>query len=261
MTIGYTIQVGDPHPDLFSIQRIIDTTFNEIDQVYNNWNPTSEISRLNALPAHIRCELSPQLTSFLKRIEKIVFITEELFDPTVAPIKKSLLEGAITSHSQIGWDKIHLEENTFWKEEGVALDLGGVAKGYAVDLLLERLQEEGYSNLFVEWGGEIRVAGNHPEGRPWKIAILGGETLNLHNEAIATSGSYHQSWEINGKTYTHIIDPKKREPLSNNSITSASVVAKSCMEADAFATALMLFSSQEEAYAWAEKNNLRIWLF
>lgn len=264
MTIEYAVQVGDAHPDLSQIQRIIDTTFREIDQIYNNWNPYSEVSLLNALPAWQKLELSPQLAVFLKKIERLNALTEGRFDPTVAPIKMSLLAGEITTHSPVGWEKIHLEGDIFWKEEGaIALDLGGVAKGYAVDLLVERLQNQGYDHLFVEWGGEIRVAGRHPEGRPWKVAILypNSVVLELHEEAIATSGSYHQRWEIGEATYTHIIDPKTREPLSNSPIQSASVVTQSCMEADAFATALMLFASQEEAYAWAEKNNLRIWLF
>lgn len=263
MTMAYTVKVGDPDPDLCLVQSIIADVFSEIDAVYNNWNPHSEISNLNRLAAGEKQLLSPQLAAFLRRIDRLVEFTEGRFDPTVAPIKENLLKGSLqTAADGVGWDKIHLEGELFWKEhDQTALDLGGAAKGYAVDLILERLQKAGFLNLFVEWGGEIRVAGSHPERRPWKIAILGGDTLELHEEAIATSGSYLQNWTIEETRYTHIIDPKTKCPLSNSTITSASVAYQTCCEADAIATALMLFPSQEEAYAWAEARDLKIWLF
>ncbi|MCC5831765.1 MAG: FAD:protein FMN transferase [Chlamydiales bacterium] len=263
MTMAYTVKIGDPDPDLSLAESIILSTFSEINALYNNWNPHSEISKLNRLPAGVKYPLSPQLAAFLRQIDRIVSLTEQRFDPTVAPVKESLLKGEIQSETAaVGWDKIHLEGDLFWKEyDQTALDLGGAAKGYAVDLILEQLQEAGFRNLFVEWGGEIRAAGSHPEGRPWKVAILGGETLELHEEAIATSGSYLQNWTVGEAQYTHIIDPKTKLPLSDPSITSASVVTRTCFEADALATALMLFSSQQEAYEWAKARGLKIWLF
>ncbi len=158
-------------------------------------------------------------------------------------------------------EAFHLEENCFWKEKNeTKLDLGGVAKGYGVDLILERLQENGFHNIYVEWGGEIRVAGRHPANRPWKIAILGGEEMELNDEAIATSGSYQQNWIIDGVLYTHITDPKTQKPLTNPPITSASVRTPTCMEADAIATALMLIPSIKKAEDWAAQKELAVWL-
>lgn len=263
MTMGYSVQIGDLHPDLDTVEAVILSTFSQINQIYNNWNPESEVSKLNALPAGQKRRLSSDLAAFLKRIDGIVLLTEGRFDPTVAPIKNSLLEGHLCSESAaVGWDKIHLEGDLFWKEhDATAIDLDGAAKGYAVDLIVERLEEAGYHNLYVEWGGEIRTTGSHPQGRPWKIAIRGGETLEMKKSAIATSGSYLQNWTIDKTLYTHIIDPITKKPLANTPITSASVMSKNCFEADAIATALMLFPSKEEAYAWAEAHNLKIWLF
>ncbi len=265
MSMAYCVKIGDPRPDLALAEKIIASAFSEIDCVYNNWNPHSEISQLNRLPAGKKQILSDPLAAFLHRVDALVEFTEGRFDPTIAPVKENLLKGELQSDaSAIGWEMIVLEGNQFSKKhDKTALDLGGAAKGFAVDLILERLQEAGFRNMFVEWGGEIRVSGSHPEGRPWKVAIFGGETLELREEAIATSGSYLQNWTIDGTGYTHIVDPQTKQPLalSNAPIASASVLSKTCFEADAIATALMLFASQEEAYAWAEERGLKIWLF
>ncbi len=263
MTMGYSILIGDSNPDMDQVESVVLSTFSEINAVFNNWNPESEISQLNKLPAGEKKPLSQPLAHFLRRINELVILTEGRFDPTIAPIKESLLKGELYPDSHaIGWDKIHIDGDLFWKEHNhTALDLGGAAKGHGVDLLFENLQEAGFKNIFVEWGGEIRASGSHPEKRPWKIAIRGSETLELKERAIATSGSYLQKWTIDETSYTHIIDPKTKKPLSSPPITSASVLCESCFEADALATALMLFASQEEAEMWAKAHNLKVWLF
>ncbi len=261
MTMGYHIQIGDPNPDLDHIETLVRATFTEVDQTYNNWNPDSEISQLNHLQPRQIVALSPQLATFLKKIDHIIHLTQGRFDPTIAPIKTALLAGTLATPT-IGWEHIHLENTLFWKDQNVTLDLGGVAKGYAVDLLTERLTQAGYQNLYVEWGGEIRTTGHHPKKRPWKIAILGGKTLTLTTTALATSGSYLQKWTLDGTTYTHIIDPSTKKPLlEEGPITSVTVQCTSCYEADALATAIMLFPSKEEAYAWAEEHGIKIWLY
>ena len=156
----------------------------------------------------------------------------------------------------VGWQNIHVEGNTFWKEhELTAIDLGGVAKGYAVDLLAERLGGAGFSSIYVEWGGEIRTVGYHPEGRAWHIALSKLSTLDLYNQAVATSGNYLQKWTINGVTYTHVIDPYTKQPLhvTDQSIREVHVIFETCTEADAVATALMLFREGTEAQRWSQE--------
>ncbi len=260
MTMRYCIQTGSAKPDL---EEIVVSTFEEVNRVFNNWNPESEISKLNALPAHQKMELSPSLATLLQRVDRLVTLTEGRFDPTVASIKEKLLKGELTSSSpHVGWKTLHIEGSCFWKDYGeTALDLGGAAKGYAVDLISERLQASGCRNLYVEWGGEIRTVGSHPEGRAWKVAIWGGKTLKIRNQAIATSGSYFQNWTIDGARYTHIIDPATQKPLQDPPITSATVMSSSCFEADALATALMLFPSVKEAKAWARKHGIKAYLY
>lgn len=275
MTIPYCVQVGDRLSDeqTVQIQRLILDTFAEVNTIYNNWNPDSEVSRLGTLAAHQSIELSEPLTAFLRFVGQVVARTEGRFDPTVEPLqrvwKEHLRKGRVPERAQLapiaqatGWHHIHLEGSSFWKDDALtALDLGGVAKGYTVDLIAERLDQAGYASIYVEWGGEIRTIGQHPEGRAWKVGIEGLSAIELSGAAIATSGSYIQNWTITGMTYTHIIDPRTGEPLHNCPISSVSVIAPTCAEADALATALMLFPSCAAAEAWASSQGIRSYIW
>lgn len=295
MTIDYRILVGDPltEPQIRKIQQIIQNTFEEIDAIYNKWNPNSELSRLNALPAGVSVLLSPQLALFMQRIDALVHLSEGRFDPTIEPVqrlwKERLSEAQLPSEEEIqalkpcvGWHTIHINEGIFSKEDSrTQLDFGGIAKGLAVDLLVDRLEHAGFNHLYVEWGGEIRTLGKHPANRPWRIYIsnLGDSNplhsiaeLDLENQAIATSGDYFQYWTVkreNGedKIYCHIYNPLTMTPLEvkPGSVASASLLAKDCVTADALAKVLMLFDTVEEAQEWFERlqlldNNLSCWI-
>lgn len=281
MTIEYRIIVGKvvtPHEHEV-ISHTINTVFNEINSIYNKWNPDSEVSKLNNLKAGVISPLSPSLETFLHETKRIVDLTEGRFDPTIEPLqalwkqqleKKEVLDQTriATVLAAVGWNKIHFGNGIFYKDhDATKLDLGGIAKGFAVDLLIERLNEKGFPDLFVEWGGEIRASGKHPDNRPWNIFIsrLGDRNpnnaiahLSLSNEAIATSGDYLQYWEVpdNDKMvkYFHIFDSKSGSPLEirEGSISSSSVLASTCMFADGLATAALMFSTSEEAQKWAE---------
>jgi FAD:protein FMN transferase len=285
MTIAYRILIGLPltPTDKNSISKIIFETFNEVNQIYNKWNPDSELSRLNQLKAGVRVPLSGELLKLILLTDEIVRLTEKRFDPTIEPLqalwKEYLEKGQTPSPAEIesiaqviGWSKIHYEEGLFFKDyDATSLDLGGIAKGYCVDLLVERLNKAGFANVFVEWGGEIRASGEHPDQRPWNIFISRlGDTnpenaiaiLSLQNQAIATSGDYLQNWTIKDEgddsstmTYFHVIDPFTLHPrkVTSLSVASASVVANSCAWADGLATAAMMFSNAQEAQAWADE--------
>lgn len=268
MTMSYRVHIGGllQSQDKQKASTIIQQVFHEIDTIYNHWNPESELSHLNAAKAEIKQPISTDLSAFLFRTGEIVQLTGGRFDPTIAPLLKvwrnSLRDGKLPSDGEItaaaesvGWDKVHICDGLFWKDhEGTNLDLGGIVKGYTIDLIVERLNAAGYENVFVEWGGEIRASGSHPEGRPWRVGIDNGksEIVDLIDSAIASSGDYFQNWTVEGVTYFHIIDPKKFSPLiaADCSICSATVTAESCCLADALATAAMLFSNEEESKEW-----------
>lgn len=281
MTIDYHITVGHPlnKAQIAQIQTTIEKTFNEINHIYNKWNPDSEISSLNRLKAYEQVTLSKELFLFFEKIDNLVTLSEGLFDPTVEPLiklwKQKLEQNQIPSKAEInpivpsiGWKKIHFDNGIFFKEhDHTEIDLGGVAKGFAVDLLIERLNEIGFSNLLVEWGGEMRASGEHPGHRPWTIFIsnLGNPDpsqaitkIPLINQAIATSGDYYQFWFVNGDRYTHIYNPVTMEPIKNGKIESASVIANDCLTADALAKVLMLFEDETQLEQWTEKMKKQI---
>jgi len=269
LTVPYTIIIGSSlsAKQEKEIVEMLQIVFEEIDLVFNDWNPHSEISQLNHLKGNVEVPISSKLEHLFQKIDKIVKLTKGLFDPTVGGLSK-LWKNALEQGMQpneaalaqarkaVGWEKIHFEKGVFYKDnDDTQIDLGSVVKGYCVDLIIENLQRIGYENALVNWGGEVRANGKHPEDRPWRVFISNsgnndpnaslGE-VELLDQAVATSGNYLQKWTIVHKgtpiTYTHIIHPQTGFPLIVNekSIASISVVAPTCFMADAMATAGIL---------------------
>jgi thiamine biosynthesis lipoprotein len=290
MTMHYKILIGETlsKNQITKIKEIIQKTFAAIDTTFNKWNPNSELSKLNSQKSGITTALSPDLLRLFKETDPIVALSKGKFDPTIEPLqalwKLKLEKGTIPTEAEIqtiapaiGWDKISFTDGQFTKSNDFTkLDFGGIAKGLSVDILVERLTATGFSNLYVEWGGEIRVTGKHPQGRPWTVYIsrLGDTdpdnaiaTLHLEDQAIATSGDYLQNWTVKFSrnegdekeskpvTYFHIFDPVTLRPIeaSHTSVASVSVVAPSCAMADGLATIAMMFPTVSEATLWAEE--------
>lgn len=283
MTIDYHIMIGDSLTanQVKQVKEIIDSTFQEIDAIYNKWNPDSELSQLNAFPAHTPFFLSLELNQFLQHVDQLVKLSEGRFDPTIEPIqqlwKVKLEQGQRPTIQEIerlkpciGWNTLHIANGVIYKEdERTQIDLGGIAKGYCVDLLVNRLHQIELESIYVEWGGEIRTQGLHPSKRPWKVYISrlanadpnqAIAQIDLFNRALATSGDYFQYWKVQDdegkeKIYCHIFNPLTLSPLEVKigSVASSSLLALNCMTADALAKVLMLFDSVEEAQSWIEK--------
>jgi thiamine biosynthesis lipoprotein len=141
------------------------------------------------------------------------------------------------------------------------IDLSSIAKGYAVDKLANYLKKKNYKNFFIEVGGEIRTAGKKGI-KDWMVGVERPSTgeqqvqtaIPLKNMAIATSGNYRNFFEDNGSKYGHTIDPRTGKPVEHQTL-SVSVIAKTCMEADAWATALMVLG-QEKGLEKALENNI-----
>lgn len=143
-----------------------------------------------------------------------------------------------------------------------ALDFSGVAKGYAVDMVAERLRGLGLADFLVEIGGELRGEGIKPDGQPWWVdceAVPGMAAaplrVALHGLSIATSGDYRRGFEFDGRRYSHTIDPRTGRPLENH-VASISVLHASCMHADAWATALGVLGPA--GMALAEREGLAV---
>lgn len=140
---------------------------------------------------------------------------------------------------------------------GVKLDLSSVAKGYAVDRLALCLERRGLSHYLVEVGGELRGAGVKPDGHPWWVEVEGvpdaaapQAVVALHGLAVATSGDYRQHFQHERRRVSHTLDPRTGRPIDNG-VASVTVLAPTCMAADALSTALAVLGP-DDGYAFAE---------
>lgn len=283
MTMEYKILIGKSldEQEQAKIQQSVASIFHQIDSIFNKWNPRSELSRLNQLKAHVPSPISHVLEQFLIQVETMVELTEGRFDPTVESLhalwKDKLKQGRTPTEEEInlispgvGWNKIHFGNGIFFKDHDLtSLDLSGIVKGHAIDLLVENLNSLGYPDVYVEWGGEVRATGRHPDQRPWTVFIsrLGSteveqaiDVVELNNQAIATSGDYLQNWsvvdsEARRSTYFHIFDPTHFCPLTitPQSIATASVLCPTCAMADGLATTAMMFPNLEVATRWLNR--------
>ena len=154
--------------------------------------------------------------------------------------------------SIVGYKKVSLHNNRITKTDPrVMLDCSAIAKGYGCDVVARLLQRHGIENYMVEIGGEVVTHGISEKRLPWKIGVTKPTddslavdkelqtVLNVKNMAMAKSGNYRNFYYKNGKKYAHTIDPKTGYPVQHN-ILSATVLAKHCAEADAYATSFMV---------------------
>jgi thiamine biosynthesis lipoprotein len=212
---------------------------------------------LNSAKAGQKVSLSPPVIDVLGASREIHADSNGAFDITVLPLvrlwKQAGKDNRLPSAGEIAaarnassWEQIELVEGGALKRtDSACLDLGGIAKGYAVDRAVEILRAKGARGGVVNLGGNLRCFGRREDGQAWDVAVLDPfgareETtllsLEVGEAAVCTSAHYHRYVIIEGKRYSHIIDPVTGWPAG--SVASATVVAPTCMEADGWATAL-----------------------
>ncbi len=217
----------------------------------------SELSQLNDAPADKVMPLSPDTMEVLRVSKQLNADTGGAFDVTCLPLfalwgqagkAKSLPTDAILSaaKAKCGWDKWKLLDGGAVKSvDGAGMGLGGVAKGWAIDRAAEAMMATGCPGGLVEVGGDLRCFGRPAHKGKWIVAVQnpfnphGGEffgTLALGDAAVCTSGNYERFSLINGKHYSHIVDPRTGEPV--DFAPSVTVVAPTAAISDGWATAL-----------------------
>ncbi|MFG6686349.1 FAD:protein FMN transferase [Mariniflexile sp. HNIBRBA6329] len=233
-----------------------DSLFYVINKSMSTYQTGSYISKLN------RNEDSLVDTHFIKVFEaskEVYNQTEGVFDPTIGAVVNAWdfgPEGKIVNLDSlkidslmlsVGLNKVKRINNKIIKSKGTFIDFNAIAKGYGVDVIGEFLESKNIKNYLVEIGGEIRARGVNVEKKsPWKIGIemphFDGEqsileAIEVHDEAMATSGTYRKfKVDNDGNRYAHIIDTQTGYPSKTN-LLSISVIAENCMVADAYATA------------------------
>jgi thiamine biosynthesis lipoprotein len=250
----------------------------KVDDLMSDYKSDSEISRANKEAYEKPVQVSEPTFEVLQRSVEFSKMTDGAFDVTVGPLvalfRKAKETKVAPSEEQIaqaklkvGFENLKLDSKNRtvqFSEKGMLLDLGGIAKGYAIDKAIEAAHRCGAVGAMVDIGGDVRCFGLPPKGREhWLIglqdpnsAIEGMEggglrlVLKITNDAVATSGDYQQFVIIKGKRYSHIID--RRTGKSAESLSSVTIIADNATDADALATAVSVMGA-EKGLALIEK--------
>lgn len=247
------------------LQKEIEAELQKVDSSLSPFNKTSIISRINRNEDVTPDSMFVHVFQLAKSISQR---TNGAFDITVAPLVNAWGFGfkneKEVSHAQIdsllqfvGFGKVDLTDGKIIKQDPrVTLDCSAIAKGYGSDAVARLFDRKGIKNYMIEIGGEIVVKGVNAKQQRWKVGINKpiDDTLNIHSEiqtilhvtdaGIATSGNYRNFYYKDGKKYAHTIDPHTGYPVQH-SILSATVVAKDCATADAYATAFMVLGLED----------------
>ncbi len=238
----------------------VDSILILVNQSINNYNPTSEVSLFNKSKTGFKFTL-PYLLPPVKIANKVFSDSQGAFDPTVMPLvnlwgfgsqKVSRPDSSKIDSIRnfIGFEKIQFSEDSVWKlDPRSQLDFGGIGQGYGADVITDFLKSKGIKNMLVELGGEGMAIGiNLQSGKAWELGILDPNStereqsykayVSLTNRSFTTSGNYFNYREVDGKKYSHTIDPNTGYPAMRE-ILSASVFANDCTTADAWGTAIM----------------------
>ena len=235
----------------------------ELMKVDQSLSPFNKKSVITAINNNQSVEPDKMFLDVFQQAMKISRETKGAFDITVAPLVNAwgfgFKNGEMPSRRQVdslmaivGYQKISLVNGQIKKEDSrMMLDCSAIAKGYGTDVVANFLRKRGVENFMVEIGGEIVTQGVNPKCLPWRIGVtkptedsLNVEhelqtTLNVTDIAMATSGNYRNFYYKGNKRYAHTIDPHTGYPVQHN-ILSATVLAKTCMVADAYATSFMV---------------------
>jgi thiamine biosynthesis lipoprotein len=241
--------------DLRTIELAILERLDSIVAQMSHWRADSLISAYNRAAAESWTTLSPDFTTVIDSAIDIARRSHGAFDPTIGrvvdlrgfgpdPAARTANEATIAAvHVLAGWERLQRDGNRLLQPGGLALDLSGIAKGHAVDAVADRIAEEGVRHALVEIGGELAGRGVRPDGEPWWVDLedppgiaLPRLRIALHGLAVATSGDYRRG--------AHTIDPRNGRSTGHG-LRSVSVIHKSAMLADAWATALTVLGPRE----------------
>jgi FAD:protein FMN transferase len=236
-------------------------SLNKINNVCSRFNPQSELSRLNASAAEQPFKCSMLLWDILIESKYFYDLSEGSFDITITPLMKLWgfyqKQNKIPSKKEIknaltfvGLSKVVFNSenrSVFFKKPGIQIDLGGIAKGFAVDYAYKRIKKYNIHSGVINLGGNIRFFPAPPPGKKYysagirnpfrKTEIMDG-TLKLLNVSLATSGDYEQFIVLDGKRFAHIINPKTGYPVKD--MAAVTIIAPSALACDALSTAVFI---------------------
>jgi thiamine biosynthesis lipoprotein len=252
--------VGDDH--LWADQRIADAVeeIKRIEKLFTTFDESSQTNLINRNAGIAPVKVDREVYDLIERSKKISTLTQGAFDITYGSIDKRLwnfdktmtsLPDAQTAKKLvrlINYRNVILDEkncSVFLKEKGMRIGFGGIGKGYAAEKAKSLLQQKGVKSGIINAAGDLTAWGHQPNGKPWTIGIADPDTkrqafsfLEITNTSIATSGNYEKFVLIDGKKYSHTIDPKTGLPVRG--IKSVTIICPNAEIADAMATPVMI---------------------
>lgn len=251
--------------DLVALQTGLQAAVDEVDTEMSTWTPDSALMRLNAAPCDAWLPLPAALFHVLQTGLQISRLSGGAFEMNLGdvtrawgfgadPISLTAIKAASAASPRSACDLLEMDPDrqAARKTGPLALDLSGIAKGYGVDRLIDAMAHHGINRALCSIDGEVRALDGHPDGKPWSVVVErpDADTRAMHsvlalcNAAVATSGDYRHFVMVRGQRLAHTADPRRRAPLLA-APASVTVMAQTCMAADAMATALMVMGPEK----------------
>lgn len=271
MGTTYSIKIvndSDVDVDQLELKVEVDSVLVSFNQQVSTYIDNSEISIFNARSDTGWEDISDEFHEIVSIAENVSKLTEGAFDITVGPLvnvwgfgtsnqldwEPPKSENIVKIMNAVGYKNIEVGDGLIRKlNAATTIDLNAIAKGYGVDIVVDFLKKKGFYRILVEIGGEVRCSGKNRREQIWSVGIdqpifdnAPGSSLQdiigLDNSALATSGDYRNYFYYDDKVFSHTIDPITGYPIEDG-IASASVIAPTCIMADALATALMVIGT------------------
>ena len=270
----YSVKVVDgglSEGDVAALKLEIEQTLVEINRQMSNYQPDSELSLFNRAPAKVPFKVSPEFAKVVRVALQASRFSEGAFDPTLGPLINLWGFGEKTANhvvpdektlratmAKVGWNHLEVSDaNELIKDSpDIALDLGGVAKGYGVDRMIDVLRAHGLKNLYAAIAGEVRVLGYNPRGAKWMLGVSMpvdhwrednpmAAMVSISDKALSTSGDYQKFFiDASGRRLCHIIDPRTGSPVSHG-LASVTIIGPDSTTADALSTSLFVLGPVE----------------
>lgn len=270
---------ADTGLDVRALQHDLAMAVDRVDQQMSPWKPDSDLMRVNRAPVDVWVTLPAEMLEVLACALEVQRLSAGTFDPCVGALVNAWGFGAVcdapdaqairtarqspplAAHDCLAFDSL---AGRVRKRAPLQLDLCGIAKGYAVDRMTHVLQEHGVRHALAALDGELRALGAQSSGVPWSVALESPElerravrgVIELEDLAVATSGDYRRYLELGGARIAHTMDPRRWAPV-NHGVASVTVLARTCMQADAWATALLV-AGPVEGLAMAQRMGLDV---
>ncbi|TET64819.1 FAD:protein FMN transferase [Candidatus Aerophobetes bacterium] len=259
MIMGTVVEISVIPADEEAIKEAFDA-IKKVDELMSTYKPESEVSILNRQGEN---HLSPQTTQIIQEAIKFSEMTEGAFDITCRPLinlwKRAKKEAKIPTLQEIeeakelvSYKKIALEDDLVkFQQPGMQIDLGGIAKGWAVDKAIQALKKRGVRAALVNAGGDLYALGRRGLWKKWELGIQHPRdqekiltTIEVSDKGVATSGDYRRYFTLEGRRFSHIVDPRTGETVEEVPM-SVTVVAPDATTADALATGIFVLGPEE----------------